>query len=115
MVRDLPLADVKGLPLPLPVVLHHPEIVFRGPADNGAEGLDNRFVGHFVVPLGTGGKLQALGSLDNDILPHADLDAPGVEEIGLAAAPKADADDFSQNISSNSAARAPSTWPGPTL
>ena len=115
VVRDFGLADVESLPLPLPVVLHHPVVVFRGPADDGAEGLDDQLVGHLVVPLGAGGKLQALGGLDDDVFPQADLDAPGVEEIGLAAAPKADADDFSQNISSNSAARAPSTWPGPTL
>ena len=115
VVGDFALADVKGVPLPLPVVFHHPEVVFRGPADNGAEGLDDGLVRHLVIPLGAGGKLQALGGLDDDILPHADLDALGVEEIGLAAAPKADADDFSQNNSSNSAARAPSTWPGPTL
>ena len=39
----------------------------------------------------------------------------GVKIIILASAPKADTDHFSQRISSNSTAKAPSTWLAPTL
>ena len=49
------------------------------------------------------------------LIPHLYLAAAGIEIIVLTSAPKADADDFCQRIPSNSTARAPSTWPVPTL
>ena len=112
---DLPLADVKGLPLFFLVVLHGAAVALRGHAQHGAQGADNGGIVHLVVALRAGGKLRALGGLHDHLVPHLHRGPLGVEIIILAAAPKADADHFCQKISSNSTASAPSTWPGPML
>ena len=70
---------------------------------------------HLVVALRTGGEFRSLGGLHDHLVPHPHLDPSGVKIIILAPAPKADADHFCQRIPSNSTARPPSTWPGPTL
>ena len=115
VVRDLLLADVKGLVLPFLVVFHGAAVILRGRPQHGAQGLDDGLVIHLVVALRAGGEFRALGSLHDYLVPHLHLDPFGVKIIILASAPKADADHFRQRIPSNSAARAPNTWPGPTL
>ena len=115
VVRDLLLADVKGLPLLLLVVLHGAAVVVRGHPYHRAQGLDDGGVLHLVVALGAGGELHARGGLHDHLVPHPHLEPSGVKIIILASAPKADADHFCQRIPSNSTARAPSTCPAPTL
>ena len=106
---------LEGLALPAAVVLQGPQVVLRGLAQHGAQGLHHGAVRHVVIALGTGGGLHPGGGLHDHLLPHAHPESGGVKEIGLASAAEADADYFSQRIPSNSAARAPSTWPVPTL
>ena len=86
-----------------------------GQPQHGAQGLDNGFVRHLVVPLGAGAEFRALGGLHDDLIAHFHRMSLGVKIIILASAPKADTDHFSQRISSNSTAKAPSTWLAPTL
>ena len=115
MVRDLLLADVKGLALFFPVVVHGAAVGVGGQPQHGTQGLDDGLVRNLVVPLGAGAEFRSLGGLHDDLVSHFYRMPLGVKEIILASAPKADADDFSQRISSNSTARAPSTWLTPTL
>ena len=112
---DLLLADVEGLALPLLVLLHGAAVTVRGQAQHGAQGLDDGGVLHLVVPLRARGELRPLSRLHDHLVPHLHLMAAGIEIVILTSAPKADTDDFCQRIPSNSTARAPSTWPVPTL
>ena len=115
VIRDLLLADVEGLALFFPIVIHGAAVGVSGQPQHGAQGLDNSFVRHLVVPLGAGAEFRALGGLHDDLIAHFHRMPLGVKIIILASAPKADADHFSQRISSNSTAKAPSTWLAPTL
>ena len=60
------------------------------------------------------GRIIERGTHD-DLIAHFHRISLRVKIIILASAPKADADHFSQRISSNSTAKAPSTWLAPTL
>ena len=115
MIRDLLLADVEGLALFFPVVIHGAAVGVGGQPQHGAQGLDDGLVRHLMVPLGAGAEFRTLSGLHNDLIAHFHRMPLGVKIIILASAPKADADDFSQRISSNSTAKAPSTWLAPTL
>ena len=70
---------------------------------------------YLLKPVDPARLLECLSSLNDDLLTHLYLQTLGVKIIIFTSAPKADADDFSQRIPSNSAARAPRTWPEPTL
>ena len=112
---DLPLADAEGILLALTVVLHRAAVVFRRDAHESAQRTDDRAVVHLVVAGQALGVFGALRRLDDDELTRLHGDAVRVEIILLAAAAKADANHFSQRISSNSTARPPSSGPTPTL
>ena len=112
---DLPLADAEGILLALTVVLHGAAVVFRRDAHESAQRTDDRAVVHLVVAGQALGVFGALRRLDDDELTRLHGDAVRVEIILLAAAAKADANHFSQRISSNSTARPPSSGPTPTL
>ena len=115
MVCDFLFADVKGFALFFAVVVHGAAVSIGGGPQHGAQGLDDGLVRHLMVPLGAGAEFRPLSGLHNDLIAHFHRMPLGVKIIILASAPKADADDFSQRISSNSTAKAPSTWLAPTL
>ena len=115
VLRDFLLADVKGLALFSAVIVHGAAVGIGGRAQHGAQGLDDRLVRHLVVALRAGAEFRPLGGFHDDLIPHLYRKFPGIEIVILASAPKADADNFSQRMSSNSTAKAPNTWLTPTL
>ena len=112
---DLFLADVKGVAFLFAVILHRAAVGVRCQPQHRAQGLHNSLVRNVMISLCAGAELRPLRRFHNDLIPHFHLHTLGVKVIILAAATKADADHFSQRSSSNSTARAPSTWLTPTL
>ena len=98
VVLDLLFADVKGLALALFVDLGDAQVVLRGDAHHGADGRDDLLVRDEVVAHDALGELEALGGLDDDVLPYLDGVPCGGEVVGLAAVFEFHADDFCQFI-----------------
>ncbi len=109
MLRDLVLADMKGFPLLLPVVLHHPAVILGSQPHHGTQGLHDGLVLHLVIPPGTGSKFHPLRGLDDHLVPQTDGRALWVKIIILASVAETDADYLGQKNPSNSTARPPST------
>ena len=115
VVGDLLLAGLERIPLAAAVIFHRASVVLRRHADERSQRLDDGFVRDLVVARQAQGVLRALRGLHDHVLTALHGDAVGVKIIFFAAASKADANYFSQRISSNSAARPPKSGPTPTL
>ena len=68
-----------------------------------------------VVAFVARGVLQSLAGLHNLMFAGAHQGVLGIKIVSFGSAAEADRDNSGHMVFSHSAARAPNTWPGPTL